>query len=79
MTGIQFRNAACFEVYCDVLEGVVGEADLDGLVDVEHIDFVVPGVGVQGCAVAVVVHEAGAVLDEEADHRGGTWTAVHPD
>ena len=64
---------------CDVCEDVVGEADLVWLVNVEHVDLVVPAPGIEGCGGGVWVDEAGSVFLEEAHHGGGAGAAVEPD
>ena len=47
----------------------VGKADVDGLVDIEHVDIVVPAVLVQGRSLLSVNEVARAVLLEQSDHR----------
>ena len=51
----------------------VGEAGLDGLVDVEHVAHVVPGVRVVVDG-AIGVHATRAMLLEETNHGGGAGT-----
>lgn len=58
---------------------VVGEADLDGLVDVKHVDLVVPAPGVEEGGLGVLGDHTGAVLVEEAHQGGAAGAAVEPD
>jgi len=58
---------------------VIGEADLVGLVDVEHVDLVVPAPRVQRRGFRVGRDEARSVFFEQAHDRGAAGAAVQPD
>lgn len=56
----------------------VREADIDGLVNVKHVDIVVPAVLVQRRGGLSVDEVARPVLLEQSDHRRAAGAAVEP-
>ena len=68
-----------FRFYCYVCERIVGEPGLNRLIDVEHVDFVVPRPRIQVGRVGIFVHEAGPILGQCTVERRSTRTPVKPD
>lgn len=56
------------EVGCAVGWDVVGEANLGGLVNVQHVDLIVPAPGIEHGRFGVVIHKARPVFHEDAVH-----------
>ena len=57
--------------------GIVGEADLVGFVNVEHVDLVVPAPGVNFSS-KILVQDAWAVLLEDSHHGRATRATIQP-
>lgn len=55
-------------IQCSIDEHIIREAGLYGLVNVEHIGFVVEGPRIQGSAISVVVEVAGSTHHRGAEH-----------
>lgn len=58
---------------------VIRKANLVRLVNVEHVDLIVPAPGVQHSGLGVRGDEAGAVFLQQTHHGGGPRAAVEPD
>ena len=58
---------------------VVREAHLHGLVDIQHVDVVVPAPGVEARGRGVGIDEAGAVLLEHSHQGRATRPTIQPD
>lgn len=67
------------QVDSDIGGDVVRETNLVGLVNVEHVDVVVPAPWVVDSRLGVFSDEARAVLLEQSKERGATRATVQPD
>lgn len=57
---------------------VVGKANLVGLVNVQHIDLIVPAPRIQHRRLGIFIHEARAVFHQQAQHGRGPWPSIEP-
>ena len=58
---------------------IVGKAYLVWLVNVEHVDLIVPGPRIEDGRAGIFGNEAGAVLLEETHEGGCTGSTIEPD
>lgn len=57
---------------------VIGEANLGGLVDVQHVDLIIPAPGIEHSRLGIVIYKAGAIFHEEAVHGRGAGSSIEP-
>ena len=76
---IQHFHVASNQVVRDVLECVVAQAHLHGLIQEQHVDLIAPRVLAEVRGVGVGVNVARSVFDEETKHGRAAGAAIHPD
>lgn len=67
------------EVGCAVGWDIIGEANLGGLVDVQHVDLIVPTPGIKHGRLGIIIHKTRAIFHEEAVHGGRAGPSIEPD
>jgi hypothetical protein len=59
-------------------KNVVGESSLSGLINVEHVNLVVPRPWIERRAIRILIYEAWAIFRPHGYQRAEAWPTSHP-